>query len=873
MKTYDDEQLKAIHAQGGYYLVLAPPGCGKTDILSERILKARESGVNFEDMLCLTFTNRASRGMKERVRQKIGEDANSIFVGNVHRYCSQFIYNNSIIPENSAIVDENDMADILIQYDDTLFTRTNKRTNRVTVNKDLVNLVDNIDGFLSQMIFGHPEHSIYLPKSEYQRYYDIACAANFDARKVPDIKVVDYKIVKYTLMYRDYKRERNIMSFSDILIYAYNGLLHDTENEFKKYSWIQVDEVQDLNALQTAIIDELLDKSGDFTVMYLGDEQQAIFSFLGAKLGQLELLKRKCKGNILSLGNNYRSPDYLLEVFNTYAQAELGVDPELLPKPISHELKGKYDLSLTGNDDTEKEDNRVKAMIDYYLKFDDERVAILVPTNDAADRISDRLAKENISHFKISGTDMFKTKSYKTLSSLFCVNANEFNFLAWARLLYGIGATRSGADAREYINDMKRIMMIPSDLLEEESYIARFNREYLSREFVFFDTETTGLNVLEDDIVQIAAFKVSEGHRVPGTDFNIFIHTDREIPKKLGDKENPLIEAYANNELLGREQGLRLFLDYIGDCPILGHNVNYDYRILQSNVERYLHEQVTFDIFDSLRLIKCVEPNLRMYKLEFLLKELHLDGKNSHLADEDIAATKALVDYCVKKSQHIISAQQTWYARQKTQNIINKMRPLIPIIENLQAHLFQPVNAIYRTIADDLKSVYDDLLSMGMIDDLGNKFNIFLQYVQSEWVDMDVQESVFDQISKHITDITSSINEGDLVNSQNLINERIFIMTVYKGKGLEFENVVLLGAIDDVYPFYMVNKILRDYNATEEEKARARQDKMEDARKFYVALSRAKKRLCISYTHRNDWGYAARLTPFMNSIKHYFTKF
>jgi hypothetical protein len=50
--------------------------------------------------------------------------------------------------------------------------------------------------------------------------------------------------------------------------------------EHKKYKWIQVDEVQDLNALQLAIVDELTDS--DPTVMYLGDEQQAIFSFMGA---------------------------------------------------------------------------------------------------------------------------------------------------------------------------------------------------------------------------------------------------------------------------------------------------------------------------------------------------------------------------------------------------------------------------------------------------------------------------------------------------------------------------------------------------------------------------------------------------------------
>lgn len=864
-KQYDSEQLKAIYVQNGYYLVLAPPGCGKTDILSERIVRAKENGVDLSDMLCLTFTNRASRGMRDRVKQKIREEANNIFVGNVHRYCSMFIYENNLVPENSSIIDEEDMSDILLQYDPSFFLN---RKNEI--DKNMINLIDNIDGFISQKILGHPSSAIYLPENEFNGYYSIAKNAGFNPENINESSGGDFKAVKYTLQYRNYKKERNIISFSDILIYAYEGLRQDKKREYKRYKWIQVDEVQDLNALQTAIIDELLDNSGQFTVMYLGDEQQAIFSFLGAKLGQLEKLKTRCAGHILTLGNNYRSPDYLLEVFNTYAIKELGVAQEILPHSTRIETKDKFDLILTDNQDTDSEDIRVKKMIDYYLKFDDERVAVLVPTNFAADRISERLTQDNISHFKISGTDMFKTKSYKTLASLFCINANEFNFLAWSRLLYGIGATRTGADAREFINEMKQVMMIPSDLLEPQSYIARFNDEYMKQEFVFFDTETTGLNVLEDDIVQIAAFKVNKGQRVPGSDFNIFIHTDREIPKKLGDKDNPLIEAYAKNEHLDKETGLRMFLDYIGDCPVLGHNVNYDYRILQSNVERYLHEQITLDIYDSLRIIKCVEPNLRKYKLEFLLQELHLEGKNSHLADEDIAATKALVDYCYNKSQCVIPLQQALYNRKKTQNIIARLQNLIPIIINLQDHLYQPVQAITRTIADDLKSVYDDLRSLNIIDDLGLKFNIFLQYVQSEWIDYEVQESIFDQISKHITDITSSINEGDLVNSQELINERVFIMTVYKGKGLEFENVVILGANNDTYPFYKVNKVLRSYYSTDEEKRKALIQRKEDARKFYVALSRAKKRLCVSYTHINQNGYPSTLTPFMQSIMHYF---
>ena len=861
MKTYDKEQLKAINANGGYYLVLAPPGCGKTDILSERIVRAKERGVGFDEMLCLTFTNRASRGMRDRVRQKVGEEACNIFVGNVHRYCSNFLYNNALVPENSSIIDEDDLADILLSFDPTLFLNKKGAPDKMKVS-----LVDNIDAYITQRKLNHPTSAIFLPE-QFDRYYQVAKNANFDPNRIDSMN----QMVKYALLYHQYKEERNIISFSDILILAYEGLRKDTACEYKRFRWIQVDEVQDLNALQTAIIDELLDTTQEFTVMYLGDEQQAIFSFLGAKLGQLQLLKKRCAGHIMTLGTNYRSPKYLLDIFNTYAEEELDVDPSLLPQSTRDIEHSKLDLILTGNASIEDEEERITRMIEYYLRNDEERVVILVPTNDSADRISKKLNNEGITHFKISGTDMFKTKSYKTLSSFFCVNANDFNNLAWARLLHGIGAIRTGASARGFVAKLKNLMMTPSDLFSDKSYVAKFNEEYENKEFVFFDTETTGLNVLEDDIVQIAAFKVNKGQQVPGPELAIFLHTDKEIPAKLGDIDNPLIEAYANNPHYSREEGLRMFVDYIGDRPILGHNVNYDYRILQKNVERELHEQVTYDIYDSLHLIKCVEPNLRMYKLVFLLKELQLEGKNSHLADEDIAATKALVDYCYQKSLNVIPQQQAFVSQIKVKNVIAKMMPLLPLFENLQDHLYQPVQTIGRTIADELMTIYGDMVSMQMIQDLGNKFNVFLQFVQSEWVDYENEQTIFDEISNHINDMTASISEGDLVNSEDLINDRIFIMTVYKGKGLEFDNVVILEANDGTYPFFTVNKILAaPYKYEPEEVAQAEIDRKEDARKFYVALSRAKKRLCISFTDRNSYGYQTRMTPFMESIERFF---
>ena len=145
MKIYDKEQLKAIQATGGYYLVLAPPGCGKTDILSERIVRAKQQGVDFEDMLCLTFTNRASRGMRDRVKQKVGEDACNIFVGNVHRYCSNFLYTNALVPENSSIIDDDDLADILLSFDPNLFLNRKGTVDKMKVSKSFENSLKNLN--------------------------------------------------------------------------------------------------------------------------------------------------------------------------------------------------------------------------------------------------------------------------------------------------------------------------------------------------------------------------------------------------------------------------------------------------------------------------------------------------------------------------------------------------------------------------------------------------------------------------------------------------------------------------------------------------------------------------------------------------------
>lgn len=860
MKQYDENQLRAIEAHDGFFLVLAPPGCGKTDILAERISRAVTRGISPQDMLCLTFTNRASRGMRSRIEEKVHVDVEGLFVGNVHRFCSRLLYANGVIPENTSIIDEDDQANIFCAYEPRFFSSSTGR-----INKNAVKYVGDLASFIKQSRLGHPD-SVKYACDNCHRLYRIAEKYDFNPTLIPD----EYSSLIYALQYLNYKEDRGIMDFEDILILAYDFLIH---NEHRLYSWIQVDEVQDLNPLQLAIIDALT--ADEATAMYLGDEQQAIFSFMGAKLGLLSVLKNRCRGNILTLGNNYRSPDYLLRVCNDYAVNELGVDEELLPSAVEHTEKQKYDLVLTESDSYEIEQTRVLKMVNHYLKMGrEERLAILVAKNDDADAISTTLSDAGVPNFKISGTDMFKTESYKTLSAFFSVLVNDFNFVAWSRLLYGIRAVGSLEAGRNVISSLKTHMMSPCDLLSDVPYVARFYERYSSgEEFVIFDTETTGLNVFEDEIVQIAAFKVRGLKKVEGSDFDILLETSRPIPERLGDIVNPLVERYASQPHCSRREGLKMFLDYIGGCPVLGHNVTYDYLILQHNIERDLGRRVHYDIFDSLHIIKCVAPGLKRYKLEYLVDHLDLAGRNSHLANEDIEATKSLVDYCLERIAPVLPKQGEFLEFAKVRRIREKMMMLVPLFSEIRSYLYAPVKLSGHNIATELTHMYDLLISRGVIVDLGAKFDTFLRYVRNEWLSDVTTVSLYDQLNAHIYDLTASLNEGDLVNSSELVQERVFIMTVYKGKGLEFDNVVILGANDGTYPFFAVNKVLSNPGSTPRERERALADRREDARKFYVALSRARKRLCVSYSKLSLRCYPTRMTPFMESIKHHFLFF
>ena len=887
--SLDKYQIPVVEASQGYHLVLASPGCGKTHILAERIRYARERGVKYEDMLCLTFTNRAAREMTNRIQKVVGGDFSELMVGNVHRFCSKFLFEQGRIPADSAIIDDEEAVSIIADYrneDEEGVTRDFNRYKGYQTIIFFQHFIYQLEHQHPWKYYLHPEsftdddreavkHICASQKIEYdeqavvniyhhaQEYMDEANAPGLDGKTADRIRVLLWKMY-YANCYARYKEENHLFDFEDLLLYTYD--IYRSDPTCKRYPWIQVDEVQDLNGMQLAIID-LLTAEDNPMVMYLGDEQQAIFSFMGAKVETLTLLKMRCKGNIHHLQRNHRSPKYLLDVFNDYAEKQLKIDPELLPLSDNDTKATSGDLRIIHSSTIEAEHKDITTeALSLYEQNKEERTAVIVSANSDADRISEAMTEAGLTHFKVSGRDLFDTPDVKLLLAHLSVLSNEHNSIAWTRIMKGVHAFPSHALARRFNWKLKQLALSPSDFLlyPESCYTAEFLRAYNEEEIVVFDTETTGLNVFQDDIIEIAAIRI-KGGEVVGEPLDLYIETDKPILPMLGDKENPMYAIYhekmSTGELLSPSDALRRFLAYVGTSPILGHNANYDYNILDNNLQRYCNDTMqAHDIrcFDSLKLIRLLAPSLHSYKLESLLETFQLAGVNSHQAIDDVKATVSLVRLCAEKAREKQAQQEAFIRHPKVKPFANVLR------SNYGERYREAVNRLYKLSTDhapalvsELSTAYNAFRSDGLINDIP-RLDYILRYLRIDMLtDETVANALAPQLSQYIMDI-NTLKEADFCNSKSIL-ERIYVTTVHKAKGLEFDNVIIFDAADGRYP--------NAYNKT-------KQQDEEDARKFYVAMSRAKRRLFIAYAlqmvDRHGRVFNRELTPLMDSIQKYF---
>ena len=231
-------------------------------------------------------------------------------------------------------------------------------------------------------------------------------------------------------------------------------------------------------------------------------------------------------------------------------------------------------------------------------------------------------------------------------------------------------------------------------------------------------------------------------------------------------------------------------------------------------------------------------PRLKSYRLKSLLEVFGLEGENSHLADDDIIATKSVLDHFLG----VFAASM-----QRHIDCLQNNSAVAELFRRAYADIYHDtLSRLYRRssesplLVDELEHLYDTFIQKGWIA-ANPKMRYIFSFLRNDVIFPDKTPSLKEQLSAHLLDITT-YREADLCDS-SCITEKVFVSTVHKAKGLEFENVIIFEATDGVYPFF-------DKKTPEEIR--------ESARLFYVAMTRAKKRLHITYAESvsgiSRWG-------------------
>ena len=412
----NEEQLQAVLQTEGPVLVSAGAGSGKTRVLTYRIAYLlTELNVEPYRILAITFTNKATNEMKERVC-KIREDARDVLVATFHSFCVRMLRKYQ-----SALTDYQPNFSI---YTDTDQTKVFKQ-----VFADL--------GVADEETKSKIKHGISCVKNDNINIEEY-CEINKHSFGIDMVKRGYYA-------YQNELKKNNAMDFDDLLINFYRLIMSNKEvreSLQERFLYILVDEFQDTNRLQYEIIKVLAQKHQN--VFIVGDEDQSIYSWRGANIGNIFQFSKDFKNvKVFKLERNYRSTKAILDKANMLIEN----NKNRLSKKLYTDNNIDSNVSyFCARDEQDEADYVVRHIIEEHNKgIDLNNIAILLRLNALTRPFEEKLLMYNIPHKIFNGVKFYERAEIKSTLSYLISIINPSDSTSFMRLLSfpkrGIGDT------------------------------------------------------------------------------------------------------------------------------------------------------------------------------------------------------------------------------------------------------------------------------------------------------------------------------------------------------------------------------------------------------------------------------------------------
>lgn len=451
--TLNTEQLDAATAPLGHNLVIASAGTGKTSTIVGRIGHLLQSGVEPSKILLLTFTNKAAGEMLHRLEQYFPKSVVSkIESGTFHAVSYRWLKK---IHPNLALKQPGELK--------TLFRSIYEKHDFARMNLSV-----------------QPFSASYL----YEMYslYQNASLEGFDTwflEKYPDHELLMDAYMHITEAFEHEKREYGFASFNDLLL----RLREHLQTHQMGLEEVLVDEYQDTNTLQGALIDDLRPKS----LFCVGDYDQSIYAFNGANIENIATFStRYPNASVYTLKTNYRSVAPILSLANRVIER----NERIYPKKLEVGRKGSPHppKMLMYNDLFEQYQSIAHSIKTTHIPSD--QIAVIFRNNSSADGIEASLREHGIPCRRKGGTSFFETKEVKFLLDLVSLQVNPKDMMAFIHLFEyapGVGSALSKEFFQCFVHFGKGRMM--EGLLEPKMFELPKLNPYKNVQLGLFDDD------------------------------------------------------------------------------------------------------------------------------------------------------------------------------------------------------------------------------------------------------------------------------------------------------------------------------------------------------------------------------------------------
>ena len=450
----NEKQLEAVKYINGPLLVLAGAGSGKTKVLTTRIAYLIEKGINPDNILAITFTNKAASEMKSRISRLVGFSSRSMQISTFHSF------GLTLIKENYEYLGY-DKNFVIFDSDDSL-TIVKKIIKDMNLDKEKYNpkaIRNKISSLKNDLI----EPNMY--KKYIQTDYD---------------KIV-YDVYK---RYEDSLYKNNSLDFDDLLVlpiklFTKKADILDKYQE--KYKYILIDEYQDTNEAQYKLTKMLANKYKN--ICSVGDVDQAIYGFRGANYKNILNFEKDYKNTkIINLEENYRSTKIILDAANSVIKNNKNRKEKNLFSNLGIGDKIEYFRASTGIEEVAFVIDKIKDLMHENISLND--MVILYRTNAQSRSFEDGLLKANIPYKIVGGINFYSRREIKDL-------------LAYLRIIHNSSDNVS----------LERVINVPKRGIGEKTLTNLINLSNLNN-ISMYDAIISGKELLFKNIIEDLKTKV-----------------------------------------------------------------------------------------------------------------------------------------------------------------------------------------------------------------------------------------------------------------------------------------------------------------------------------------------------------------------------